>query len=134
MAHPLVKKLTEWDEFTGRFEPVQRVAVHARVSGYVQEIGFQDGQVVEADQMLFVIDPRPYQATVDRLKAQIEHPRPSSTWPSSSRAARSQLVTTSAVAKAQLDQRNAELASAVAALVAPRPNCGRPSSTSPGPE
>ena len=72
VAHPLVKKLTEWDEFTGRFEPVQRVAVHARVSGYVQEIGFQDGQVVETDQMLFVIDPRPYQATVDRLKAQIE--------------------------------------------------------------
>jgi len=116
VAHPLVKKLTEWDEFTGRFEPVQRVAVHARVSGYVQEIGFQDGQVVEADQMLFVIDPRPYQATVDRLKAQIEQSKAELDLAKLQQGRAQQLVTTSAVAKAQLDQRNAELASAVAAL------------------
>ena len=43
VAKPLVQKLTEWDEFTGRFEPVQQVEIRARVSGYLQEIGFQDG-------------------------------------------------------------------------------------------
>src|SRR5262245_17171717 len=116
VAHPLVKKLTEWDEFTGRFEPVQLVAVHARVSGYVQEIGFQDGEIVEADQMLFVIDPRPYQATVDRLRAQIEQSKAELDLAKLQQGRAQQLVTTSAVAKAQLDQRNAELASAEAAL------------------
>ena len=43
VAKPLIQKLTEWDEFTGRFEPVQQVEIRARVSGYLQEIGFQDG-------------------------------------------------------------------------------------------
>ena len=47
VAAPLVQKLTEWDEFTGRFEAVQQVEVRARVAGYLQEIRFQDGQHVE---------------------------------------------------------------------------------------
>ncbi|HVI38020.1 MAG TPA: biotin/lipoyl-binding protein, partial [Gaiellales bacterium] len=72
VAKPLVQKLTEWDEFTGRFEAVQQVEIRARVAGYLQEIRFQDGQHVEAGQILFIIDPRPYQAAVDRAKAQID--------------------------------------------------------------
>ena len=67
----MVRRLTEWDEFTGRFEAVQRVEIRARVSGYLQEIRFQDGDIVEAGQVLFVIDPRPYEATRDQIRAQI---------------------------------------------------------------
>ena len=64
VANPLIRRLTEWDEFTGRFEPVQVVEIQARVPGYLQEIGFKDGQNVEAGQALFTIDPRPYEAAL----------------------------------------------------------------------
>src|SRR4051794_31101757 len=71
VAHPLVKKVTEWDEFTGRFEPVESVDIRARVSGYLQEVHFKDGQMVDKDQLLFVIDPRPFQLAVERAKADV---------------------------------------------------------------
>src|SRR5262252_4188088 len=69
VAQPLSKSITEWDEYTGRFEAVQAVDVRARVSGYLTQIAFRDGQVVKAGDLLFVIDPRPYQAALDEAKA-----------------------------------------------------------------
>jgi hypothetical protein len=61
VSHPLEKTITEWDEFTGQFQAVEFVAVRARVSGYLTEIHFTDGQWVKKGDLLFVIDPRPYQ-------------------------------------------------------------------------
>ncbi|MGE3738929.1 MAG: efflux RND transporter periplasmic adaptor subunit [Geminicoccaceae bacterium] len=116
VSKPLVRRLTEWDEFTGRFEPVQQVDIRARVSGYVQEIGFEDGAMVRDGDVLFVIDPRPYQAAVDRAKAQIETQRAQLELARLDQERTSRLVTTSAAAKATLDQRNAELAEAQANL------------------
>ena len=118
VATPLVQKLTEWDEFTGRFEPVQQVDIRARVSGYLTEIGFQDGEEVEAGQTLFVIDPRPYQAIVDRAKAQIDTQRAQLVLARLDQERAAKLVSTSAGAKATLDDRNAELDSAGANLAA----------------
>ena len=118
VAKPLVRRLTEWDEFTGRFEPVQQVDIRARVAGYVQEIGFEDGAQVEAGQMLFVIDPRPYQAAVDRAQAQIDTQRAQLDLARLDQERASRLVSTSAVAKATLDERNAQLAEASANLAA----------------
>jgi len=71
VASPLVKKITEWDEFTGRYEATARVEVRARVSGYLQSINFADGAMVKQGDVLFVIDPRPYQALVDQGKADV---------------------------------------------------------------
>lgn len=71
VAAPLVQELIEWDEFTGRFEAVEDVVVRARVTGYVQEIHFTDGQMVEAGQLLFTIDPRTYQADLAAASAQV---------------------------------------------------------------
>ncbi|WP_052120964.1 efflux RND transporter periplasmic adaptor subunit [Inquilinus limosus] len=71
VASPLVKKITEWDEFTGRYEATARVEVRARVSGYLQSINFADGAMVKQGDVLFTIDPRPYQATVDSAKADL---------------------------------------------------------------
>ena len=116
VASPLVRRLTEWDEFTGRFEPIQQVEIRARVSGYLQQIGFEDGDDVEAGQLLFVIDPRPYQATVDQVKAEIEQAQSRLSLAQLEQGRAAQLVTTSAVAKATLDQRNAELQAARGAL------------------
>ena len=116
VAKPLVRKLTEWDEFTGRFEPVQAVDVHARVSGYVTEIGFEDGQTVEKGRILFVIDPRPYKAAVDQAQAAVTQADSQVRLAVIEADRARKLVTTSAVAKEVLDQRNATLEGAQATL------------------
>lgn len=64
------RPITEWDEFTGRLEAVDSVAVRPRVSGYVSGVRFTEGAVVRQGDLLFQIDPRPFQTEVDRLRAE----------------------------------------------------------------
>ena len=71
VAKPRVQKLVEWTEFTGRFEAEQQVDVRARVSGYLATIDFEDGQVVDKGQSLFLIDPRPFEAALARAQADL---------------------------------------------------------------
>src|SRR5215472_9381514 len=71
VSAPLQKEIVEWDEFTGQFAAVDYVEVRARVSGYLTEIHFQDGQMVKQGDLLFVIDPRPYEATLGVAQAQL---------------------------------------------------------------
>jgi multidrug efflux system membrane fusion protein len=66
------REIVEWDEFTGRTEPVESVEVRPRVSGYVQEVRFQSGQLVRKGDVLFVIDPRWHKAEFDRANAEFE--------------------------------------------------------------
>jgi RND family efflux transporter MFP subunit len=66
------KELVEWDEFTGRTEAVESVDVRPRVSGYIQEVRFQAGQLVKKGDVLFVIDPRWHQAAFNQLQAEAE--------------------------------------------------------------
>ena len=70
IAKPLKHKITEWEEFTGRFEAVERVEVRARVTGYLLEKRFRDGQMVKKGDVLFDIDARPFEYEVRRAKAQ----------------------------------------------------------------
>lgn len=67
---PVKHKITEWDEYTGRFEAVERVDVRARVTGYLVEKKFKDGQLVKKDDVLLVIDPRPFEYELQRVRAQ----------------------------------------------------------------
>jgi multidrug efflux system membrane fusion protein len=69
VAKPIVKTIVETDDFTGRFEAVKSVEVRARVSGYLDSVAFQDGAIVQKGDRLFVIDPRPYKATLDQSEA-----------------------------------------------------------------
>lgn len=69
VAHPIYESITEWDEYTGRFEASSRVEVRARVSGFLEKVNFQDGELVEKGKVLFVIDQRPYQIALDEAKA-----------------------------------------------------------------
>jgi RND family efflux transporter MFP subunit len=69
VAQPLVKEITSWDEYTGRLAAVDAVEVRARVSGYLQSVHFEDGAIVERGDLLFVIDPRPYQAALNQAQA-----------------------------------------------------------------
>jgi RND family efflux transporter MFP subunit len=71
VSHPLRRDLVEWDEFTGQFGAVDSVEIRARVPGYLQSIHFQDGQIVQKGALLFVIDPRPYEAALASAKAQL---------------------------------------------------------------
>src|SRR5919106_3442279 len=71
VAHPRAEKLVEWTEFTGRFEAVERVEVRARVSGYLNSVDFRDGQIVEKGEVLFLIDPRPFEVAYRRAEADL---------------------------------------------------------------
>ena len=66
------KEVNEWDEFTGRLEAVESVEIRPRVSGYVTEIRFDAGAIIKKGALLYVIDPRPYQADYDRAAAEFE--------------------------------------------------------------
>ena len=71
VSQPAVRKTIEWDEYTGRFDAVEAVDVRARVSGYLTEVNFTDGQEVKAGDLLFQIDPRPFERALDQAKAQL---------------------------------------------------------------
>jgi RND family efflux transporter MFP subunit len=72
VAQPVTKEVTEWDDFTGRLEPIKSVEVRARVSGWLDSIHFKDGQEVKTGDLLFVIDPRPYEADAERARAELK--------------------------------------------------------------
>lgn len=79
VAEPIAKRVTQWDEYSGRFEAVASVEVRARVSGFIDRLDFRDGQLVKAGDLLFVIDKRPFEIAVEsaaaevaRTKAQVE--------------------------------------------------------------
>jgi RND family efflux transporter MFP subunit len=72
VSQPLQHEIVEHDEFTGQFAAVDYVELRARVSGYLQEIHFEDGQLVKKGDLLFLIDPRPYEIQLASAKAQVD--------------------------------------------------------------
>jgi RND family efflux transporter MFP subunit len=74
-AKPLKKQIVEWDEYVGRLEAVESVEVRARVSGYLDSIHFEEGQIVKKGELLCIIDPKPFTAEVSRAKADLEQAR-----------------------------------------------------------
>src|SRR5262245_9331789 len=71
VALPVQKSVTEYEEFTGRTEAVRTVDVRARVTGYLDRVNFREGADVKEGDLLFEIDPRTYQADVDRAAANL---------------------------------------------------------------
>ena len=72
VSAPLQMQIVEWQEFTGQFAAVDFIELRARVSGYLTEIHFEDGQIVKKGDLMFVIDPRPFQAALDSAKALLD--------------------------------------------------------------
>jgi membrane fusion protein, multidrug efflux system len=79
VSPPMAKRVTQWDEYSGRFEAVASVDVRARVSGFIDKLHFRDGQLVNVGDLLFTIDKRPFEIAVEsadaevaRTKAQVE--------------------------------------------------------------
>ncbi len=75
VAHAVVRESVEWDEYTGRFGAIDAVEVRPRVDGYIAEIHFKAGQMVKKGDLLFTIDPRPFQADLDRTMAVVKSAR-----------------------------------------------------------
>ncbi len=69
VAKPVVKEITEWDEFTGRFDAVESVEVRARVNGYLAEVHFTEGSIVRKGDLLLTIDQRPFKIAVEEALA-----------------------------------------------------------------
>src|SRR5271154_7109423 len=103
------KDIVEWNEFTGHTEPVDSVEILPRVSGYIQEVRFQSGQLVKKGDVLFVIDPRWNQAVFDQRQAEYDQAK--------SEADRIDLLLkNSAISTEEADQRKARFEEAKAAL------------------
>ena len=72
VAKPVAKQIVEHSEYTGRLAAIQNVSVRPRVSGYITQIPFKEGTIVKKDDLLFVIDPRPYQAALEQAEGQVK--------------------------------------------------------------
>jgi multidrug efflux system membrane fusion protein len=69
VAKPVVRDITEYDDFTGRYDAVESVEIRARVSGYLDKVSFQEGALVKKGDLLGIIDRRPYKAALDQAQA-----------------------------------------------------------------
>jgi RND family efflux transporter MFP subunit len=116
VAQPLQRQIIDWDEYIGHFEPMQRVEVRPRVSGYLQSINFRDGQMVRQGQLLFQIDPRPFQALLAQAQADEARARTALNLARSEAARSRTLLDSQAVSREEYEARAAAVASAQAAV------------------
>jgi membrane fusion protein, multidrug efflux system len=108
-AKPLAQRIAQWDEYTGRFEPVARVEVRPRVSGYITQVHFTDGAVVKEGDLLFTIDRRPFELAVASAQADVTRTQALVTVDETDYQRAQQLVKTAATPVRELDQRKANL-------------------------
>jgi membrane fusion protein, multidrug efflux system len=120
VSQPLTREVVEWDEYTGRLEAVESVDIRARVSGYLQAVHFTDGALVKKGELLFVIDPRPYQAELNRSKAALDQAIAQHERAQKDLARVRQLVNWRAVSQEEVDTRAAEQRQAEEAVKAAR--------------
>jgi RND family efflux transporter MFP subunit len=109
VAAAISRKVTEFDEFTGRFEAVERVEVRPRVSGYISSVNFKDGSEVKKGDVLFVIDPRPYVAERDKARAQLAQARSQLVLARSERDRATKLLAQHAISQEEFDTRSSGL-------------------------
>jgi multidrug efflux system membrane fusion protein len=116
VAQPILRELVDWDEYSGRLEAVEQVEVRPRVTGYLQQIQFTDGALVEKDAPLFVIDPRPYQADLERAQADVQRAQAQVSLAQSEFERAEKVVATNAVSQEEFETRKFTLAQQQAAL------------------
>jgi len=120
-AKVISKPITEFDEFTGRFEAVERVEVRPRVSGYVTATHFEQGHEVKKGDILYVIDARPYQAKLKQAQAELTRARTQAALAHSERERATRLIEKRAISREEFDERtsgNEQAAANVAAAEA----------------
>ena len=75
IAQPVKRTVTDWDEFTGRFDAVEEVQIRARVGGFVTSVEFRDGDIVKTGDLLYVIDSRPFEAVAEQANGHLSDAR-----------------------------------------------------------
>src|ERR1700678_3120325 len=114
VAEVLQKKVKDWDEFTGRFQAVETVEIRPRVSGYIDKVAFKEGALVKSADLLFVIDPRPYQADYDRAAADLKRYKTALDLARIESVRVQRLRESGAVSQEELDERTSTVAQAEA--------------------
>lgn len=117
-AHPLLRDVTQWDDYVGRFAPSQSVEVRPRVSGAITAIHFRDGDIVRKGQPLFTVDPRPYLAALAEARAEAASASSALVLARSDAARVAGLTGDEAVAASEIDSLRAKVRAAGAALAA----------------
>jgi multidrug efflux system membrane fusion protein len=116
VAEVIHRPLREWQEFSGRLQAVNTVEVRPRVSGYVDRVAFTDGARVKKGQLLFQIDPRPFQAEVERLVAERTRSVSDLELAKANRARAERLISAHAISREEYERQVAAQASAQGAL------------------
>jgi RND family efflux transporter MFP subunit len=117
VAQPTKRTVTDWDEFTGRFDAVEEVQVRARVTGFVNSVNFRDGAIVNAGDLLYLIDSRAYEAVAAQADGQLADARAKVELGKRELDRALTLNQTQAVADSIVDQRRQTLQAANAAVI-----------------
>jgi multidrug efflux system membrane fusion protein len=120
VVHPQMMTVTNWDEYPGHVEAVEMVEVRARVHGQIESIHFQDGAEVKAGDLLFVVDPRPYKAELDRVQAERQRAETHLDLARNDFKRAESLRNTRAISEEEFDARNKAVREADAAVAATR--------------
>jgi multidrug efflux system membrane fusion protein len=116
ISAPVAKRVTQWDEFSGRVEAVASVEVRARVSGFIDKLHFRDGQLVNVGDLLFTIDKRPFEIAVQSAEAEVARNKAQVDIAELQVERGAALVKSRNIPDAEYDQRKANLAVAKAQL------------------
>lgn len=118
VAQTLVRAVGDTAQFTGHLQAVDTVQVHPRVSGYIDSVLFKEGTLVHKGELLFRIDPRPYQAEVDRLRANLAQARAEAKLAEENAERGARLVTQHAISREEADRLDTAAASARSQIAA----------------
>ena len=117
VAQPTKRMVTDWDEFTGRFDAVEQVQIRARVTGFVTKVAFKDGAIVNVGDLLYEIDPRQYQAAAEQAQGQLADAKAKVELAQRELERATTLIRTQAISENIVDQRKQSLAAAEAATL-----------------
>ncbi len=105
VARPVQRAIVDRDEYVGRFVAIDSVEIRARVSGYLEKVHFRDGQIVKEGDLLFSIDKRPFQNTLDQVRANLALARANHAFAQADLARGQQLVRDKTITEQTFDQR-----------------------------
>src|SRR5258705_7580293 len=116
VVQPVAREVVEWDEYIGRLESPETVDLRARVSGYLDKVHFKEGKEVKKGDVLFTIDPRPYQAEYDRAEAERQRAESQADLAKNDADRARHLIATKAISEEDFDTRTRTYYSALAAV------------------
>src|SRR5438874_12378104 len=116
VVQPIAREVIEWDDYIGRLESPETVEVRARVSGYLDKVHFKEGKEVKKGDLLFTIDPRPYQAESDHANAEYERAVSQSDLAKNDFERAKRLIATKAISEEDYDTKSKTCIAAQAAV------------------